>query len=220
MLKKGDIYKNVASRCRVWLRSVERHFALLHCHFALSHCHFALLHCRFALSSVGVSRNTDHDTRQCNTTLTMRYDTRLHEAIFYKMLQSFSDFYTATPDNAKRHSTMRGDIRQCEATFWLISYRIVLRLPVTGQNIIPHLKRCDSIWYRKENKLPSDDDMPLVITNYHRTACRCVIKFWPVTGKRTMGKLILMWARQNFWQERNSRVNQLFLLALCVDYIQ
>jgi hypothetical protein len=80
--KKDDILE-------MSLRVVECRFAWSHAAsrcIVLSHCYFASTHSHLAMSSVGVSRNTYHDT----DTAKRQYDT--------------------AHDNAKRYSTSRNDI--------------------------------------------------------------------------------------------------------------
>jgi hypothetical protein len=138
--------------CRFVLSSVTSLFALSLRVVALSLCVVALslrvVQCQVEQKYRPWHATMRYQAWQCDTTHdnTKRY--------FIKCRNFFCDFYTATPDNAKRHMAKRSYTRQCEAildnakrhstmrsdilTNIVSWYCIVLRLPVTGQNLIPH----------------------------------------------------------------------------------
>jgi hypothetical protein len=96
------VLSSVTSRCRIVTPL---------CRIVTSRCCIVAPRCR-------VSGWAKIQTMTCDSAiwhLTMQYNTQQHKAIFYKMSRSFSDFYTATPDNAKRYTTIRSDTQQCEA---------------------------------------------------------------------------------------------------------
>lgn len=107
-------------KCRFALSSIVLHCrdVTLHCHNVTSHYRNVTPHCRVLWSVFLLTPAIDNAIRRS----TMQSDTRQCKATFFKCRIIFFDyfyfFYTATPANAKRLSTMRSDIL-------IISLRIV-----------------------------------------------------------------------------------------------